>query len=122
MLKRDRIIAYRKKACIGARAVEPDMDNRSWESGRDYAARGGGRVTDSIVQSRFWQADRYPVQCRACGQSSCLVLNWNAAGEVRREWLGVEKGRVNLRQPRVSSGQCAACGSSDLSIGHAEII
>jgi hypothetical protein len=78
-------------------------------------------MTDTIVLSRSWQADRYPVRCRGCGGTTELVLRWNSAGEVRKSWDGVDRARVNLRQPRVSTARCGACGSSDLLISPAEI-
>ncbi len=82
----------------------------------------GGVMTDPILLSRSWQADRYPVRCRGCAQTTELVLRWKRSGEVRKSWEGVERARVNLRQPRVSTAQCGACGSTDLLIEPAVII
>ena len=68
------------------------------------------------------QTDCYPVLCRGCGEKSELTLRWNTVGEVRKSWDGVSKARVNLRQPRLSTGQCGQCGSGDLAIGTAAIL
>ena len=62
------------------------------------------------------QIDRYPFQCRACQRAGELRLLWTSAGEVRTEWPGVIRRRVNLRQPRDSTAQCEACGSRDITI------
>jgi hypothetical protein len=71
--------------------------------------------------SQRWQEDSYPARCRGCGLKSTLVLRWNVSGEVRKTWDGTSKARVDLRQPRSSTAQCAACGSTDLAISKAEI-
>ncbi|MBB5746690.1 hypothetical protein [Brevundimonas variabilis] len=78
-------------------------------------------MIDPFVPSKTGQTDAYPVQCRACGDKTELVLRWNTVGEVRKAWDGVGKARVNLRQPRMSTGQCGQCGSNDLAIGAVRI-
>lgn len=78
-------------------------------------------MIDQSTSAKPSQTDRYPARCRACGQGSILVLRWTALGEVRKAWEGADKVRVDLRQPRSSTGQCAGCGSTDLAIGPAKI-
>lgn len=78
-------------------------------------------MTEQVLLSRSWQADCYTVRCRGCGQTTELVLSWNSAGEVRKSWEGVDRARVNLRQPRASTAQCGACSSTDLLISPADI-
>lgn len=80
----------------------------------------GGKMIDQAV-AQGGLPDRYPVRCRGCSQRSTPVLLWSSSGEVRKVWDGVHKARVDLRQPRSSSGQCESCGSIDLAIGNAEI-
>lgn len=67
------------------------------------------------------QTDTYPVRCRACGLQTTLSLRWTTTGEVQKVWDGVNKARVNLRQPRSSTAQCAGCGSNDLGISPADL-
>lgn len=78
-------------------------------------------MTDQTLKTLSGQTDSYPVRCRSCGQQTKLLLRWTTAGEVRKAWEGVIKARVSLRQPRASTAQCAACGSTDLAIAPAEI-
>ena len=85
---------------------------------------GLGGPAEAALQNTLqtsWVADRYPTRCRGCGRASDLILRWNAAGEVRVSWEGIERRRVDLVQPRASTARCSDCGSSDIVIGPAEI-
>ncbi len=66
---------------------------------------------DVAVVGRFiapmpWQTDTYPARCPGCGARTELKISWGPAGEARKEWAGIERARINVVQPRHSTGEC----------------